>query len=95
MTGTFRPKNSPGVCTQAIAERLHAMSTLKSRCKIYDYALISVRPYATGAANIGGINVICLFQRAGIQVNKYKCGKLSTKTEFFPGESILRFIHQS
>ena len=50
------------------------MFTLKSRYKI----LISVRPPATSAANIGGLNFTCLFQRAKIQVNKYKCGKLST-----------------
>ena len=36
----------------------------------------------------------CLFHRAVIQVNKFKFGKLSTKAEVFPGESILRFIHQ-
>ena len=68
------------------------MSTLKSRYKISDWALISVRPPATGAANIGDHNFTCLFQRAETKVNKYKCAKLSTKAEFFPGESILRFI---
>ena len=47
--------------------------------------MISVRQPATGAANIGCLNFTCLFQRAEIQVNKCKCGKLSPKTEFFPG----------
>ena len=46
--------------------------------------MISVRPPATSAANIGRLNFTCLFQRAKIQVNKYKSGKLSTKAEFFP-----------
>ena len=36
----------------------------------------------------------CLFQRAEIQENKYKCAKLSTQRVSFPPGSILRFIHQ-
>ena len=41
------------------------------------------------------LNLTWLFQRDEMQVNKYKFGKLFTKAEVFPGESILRFIHQS
>ena len=46
---------------------------------------------ATGAANIGGLNFSRLFERAEIQIPVNE----STKAELFPGESILRFIHQS
>ena len=49
---------------------------------------------ATGAAKIGGLNFSCLFQKAEIQIPVNKIW-MSTKAELFPGESILRFIHQS
>ena len=48
----------------------------------------------TGAANIGGLNFFMPF-RENWNTNTSKQIWMSTKAELFPGESILRFIHQS
>ena len=77
-----------GVCNR-LAEHFHAMSTLKSRYKIFHLALNSVRPsllftITTGreqTAKHQQTSVVCLFHRAVIRVNKFKCGKLSIKAE--------------
>ena len=84
MTGTCRPKNSPGVCTQASRT---SSRNVHAKIQIYDLwlSLDFCTSTCNGALNIGGLNFTCLFQRAEIQVNKYKWGKLSTKAEFFPG----------
>ena len=38
------------------------------------------------------VNLTCLLQRAEIQVNKYKCGTLSTKAEVFPENLFWNFF---
>ena len=83
MTGTCRPKNSPGVCAQASRT---SSSNVHAKIQIYDLWL-SVH-FCTSTRNWCSKHqwsyFTCLFQRAEIQVNKYKCRKLSTKAEFFP-----------
>ena len=99
----MQPKYCPGICTQASrksSRNVHAKTQIWSLIKCWIlYTLLLLFTIPTDRErhthNWYSLKQWCLFQRPEIQVNKYKFAKLSTKAEFFPRESILRFIHQS
>ena len=96
------PKNCPGVCTwasQTSLRNVHTKIQIRSLIKrwiLYIPLLLFKIPAGRErrTSNRYSLKHRCLFQRPKIQVNRYKRAKLSTKAEFFPRESILRFIHQ-
>ena len=76
------------VSVQGLAEHLHAMSTLKSRYKIWIlyilllfFTILTRRDRRT--SNRCSLKHRCLFQRAEKQESKYKCAKLSTQRVIF------------
>ena len=70
--------------------------TLDFVCLLFylQYRPVQTDAPATGAANIGGLTLLMPIPERR-NTNAGKQIWMSTKAELFPGESILRFIHQS